>query len=303
MPDKNRFDDLVNNDNITTQNSTNVDLSEKESVMRETYTEDEIRDVNNITVTIPDPDTPIVVLFGAPSSGKTMALLRMIRFFDKKSYSIEPVAVFRPKSDKHYEKMCAGLKTMAYSKYSPGATDIISFMLVKIYNQGRPICQILEAPGEHYFDGSNNSSFPTYIQTLMGTVNRKIWIFFVQKDWGADANERELYKQAIHNVRIGERDEVVFLFNQADRFLHLYINGHPNKEAFSREINQQYTNIFQPYQNTGIKKTLYGRDNFKTVCFSSGSFTLTSEKKEVWIPGDDDWYCQALWNALNLPNK
>lgn len=299
----NNFDDLVNDGTAVTAGGANANLSEEERIKRETYTEEEIRDVNNITVTIPDPDTPIVVLFGAPSSGKTMALLRMIRFFDKKSYSVEPVAVFRPKSDKHYEKMCAGLKTMAYSKYSPGATDIISFMLVKILNQGRPVCQILEAPGEHYFDGTGNSAFPTYIETIVGTVNRKTWIFFVQKDWGEDANERELYKQAIHRIRLGAQDEVVFLFNQSDRFGHLFIGGHPDKEAFAREINQQYTNIFQPYQNTGVKKVLYGRDNFKMVCFSSGTFKPTLDHKEVWIPGDDDWYCNELWNALNLPNK
>ena len=279
--------------------------TEEERVYNETYSEEEQRDVNNITVTIPDEETPIVVLFGAPSMGKTMALLRLIRYFDDKygTNSVVPEKVFRPESDIHYRKMCDAIKIMAYSEYSPGPTDIISFMLVKILNQGHPICQILEAPGEHYFDGTPSSSFPTYIQQIMSTNNKKIWVFFVQKDWGKNQSERDSYKKVIHDIELGDDDEVVFLFNQADRFGEL----HDDKELFEANIEQQYRGIFTPFRNTGAKKFLYGRDNYKKVCFSSGKFTKTLQqdpkKREKWIPGNNNRYCEELWNALNLPNK
>ena len=55
----NNFDDLVNDGNVVSAGGTNANLSEDERIKRETYTEEEIRDVNNITVTIPDPETPI----------------------------------------------------------------------------------------------------------------------------------------------------------------------------------------------------------------------------------------------------
>lgn len=287
---------------------TNPVSSEEYKVYKETYTEEELRDVNNITVTIPDDETPIVVLFGAPSMGKTMALLRLIRFFDEKygtdSDAVIPERVFRPESDRHYQKMCDALKIMAYSDYSPGPTDIISFMLVKIYNQGQPICQILEAPGEHYFDGTASSEFPTYIQQIMGTTNPKIWVFFVQKDWGKNQNERDSYKRVIHQIERNDDDQIVFLFNQADRFKGAL---HDDEELFEKEIEKQYRGLFSPFRNTGVKKFLYGRDNYKMVCFSSGRFTKTQNqdknKREMWIPGNDNSYCEKFWKLLDLPNK
>lgn len=310
------FDALIEDTTTTSANNdkgssriARPEISEEERVYNETYSKEEQQDVNNIDVEIPDTQTPIVILFGAPSMGKTMALLRLIRFFDEKYGSdgykaVEPERVFRPKSDIHYSKMCDAINEMAYSKYTPGPTDNISFMLVKILNTGHPICQILEAPGEHYFDGSSDMEFPHYIKKIMGTPNRKIWVFFVQKDWGKDQNERDFYKKAIHKVDIGNEDEIVFLFNQADLFKRTL---HDDTDLFETNIEQQYRGIFSPYRNTWIKRILYGRDNYKKVCFSSGTFSKTQQqeknKKEVWDPGKDNHYCQDFWDALNLPNK
>ena len=148
---------MANFDKLISDNS--IHDVKIDTVLHETYTEEEIRDVNNITVTIPDKQTPIVVFFGSPASGKTLTLLRMIRYLEQGHHHIVPEAIFRPQTDKHYVKMCAGLKDMAYSQYAPGGTDIISFMLVKVIDQAnnRTLCQILEAPGEHYFFSPHES--------------------------------------------------------------------------------------------------------------------------------------------------
>ncbi len=278
-------------------------MSTEEYIASQTYTEEEQRDVNNIIVTVPDQKTPIVVFFGSQASGKTLALLRMIRFFEGHECSVVPEAVFRPKSDKHYTKMCAGLKDMAYSNYAPHGNDIISFMLVKVLDKvGDPICQILEAPGEHYFDGTASSSFPTYIRTIIGLQNRKVWVFFVEQDWGQNQEERNLYAQKICSMQesILPKDEVVLLFNKVDKHKDQYrANGRPNKEVFFTNIKNQYPKIFTKYQNRGFfSRLLFGDYNFKTVCFSSGVFTDTADGKQVWIPGDDDTYCQELWDAI-----
>ena len=249
MPD---FDKLVKdgqgqnaNNNNSAQNNTN---NSKEQVLHEIYTDDEIRDVNNITVTIPDAQTPIVVFFGSPASGKTLSLLRMIRYLEQNGHQVVPEAIFRPQTDKHYTKMCAGLKDMAYSTYAPGGTDIISFMLVKVLDSiGNPRCQILEAPGEHYFDGRASLEFPTYINAIRTAPNKKVWVFFVEQDWGSDQNERNLYAQKICSMQglISPNDRVVFLFDKVDKHRHQYkSNGEPNKPIFFRNIQQQYPGIF-----------------------------------------------------------
>ena len=310
----NNFDDLINDNNVNNQNRTsNINM---ETVTRDTYTDEEIHDVNNITVTIPDPNTSIVVFFGSPASGKTLALLRMIRFLeghdqyqsgndqhleDYGKYQVVPEAVFRPQTDLHYAKMCTNLKDMAYSQYAPGGTDVISFMLVKILDSvGEPICQFLEAPGEHYFDGTSALDFPTYIHAIRTAPNRKVWVFFVEQDWGRDQNERNLYAQKICSMQglISPKDKIVFLFNKSDRHRHQYKkDGMPNKKAFFTNIQHQYPGIFTKYQNRGLMKVLYGEYNFKAVCFSSGVFTSTNDGREVWTP-EKGWYCQELRNVL-----
>ncbi len=128
----NKFDNLVDRDDDVNTGATgcsnsNFDVSD---VTDDTYTEEEQRDVNAITVTIPDRQTPIVVFFGSPASGKTLALMRMIRFLEGNGYQVVPEEVFRPKTDKHYSKMCVNLKKMVYDQYTPGGTDIISFTSV-----------------------------------------------------------------------------------------------------------------------------------------------------------------------------
>lgn len=294
------FEELASN---STPSGNSTRLSQEEKIRRETYTDEEIHDVNKIVVTIPDTNTPIVVFFGSQASGKTMALLRLIRFLEKKKkYNVVPEEVFRPQSDKHYAKMCAGLKDMAYSNFAPGGNDVISFMLVKVLDSiGNPLCQLLEAPGEHYFDGSANLSFPTYINEIRTTPNRKVWVFFVEQGWGNDATERNLYAQKICQMQqlISVEDKVVFLFNKADekRATQYKPNGKPNLDIFYRNIQQQYPGIFTRYQNHGLASVLFGRDNFKAICFSSGIFNNTNDGRKIWTP-EKDFYCSDLWKVL-----
>lgn len=315
----NGFDDLVQDNGAVqspTQHTQQVPPREPERspepiVARrdETYTEEELSDVNNIRVTISDAQTPIVVFFGSPASGKTMTLLRMIRFLQTPSsphsgnhtYVVEADPLFRPKSDIHFEKMCRGLQDMAYSPYAPGANDDISFMLVKVLDGGEPVCQILEAPGEHYFDGTGNMTFPTYINAIRLSPNPKKWVFFVEQDWG-DINERQLYSNKIRSMQnlISPDDEIIFLINQVDKKRNSqYSDGKPKKDIFMTNITNQYPGIFDAYRRTGFDKFLFGEFKFETVCFSSGVYNPTADgKHEVWTP-ESDWYCQELWKAIN----
>lgn len=301
---------------LTSEQSTKTDLgsvfppvTDEEKVKRDTYTEDEIGDVNNITVTIPDTKTPIVVFFGSQASGKTLALLRMIRFLESESqgYSVTPEYIFRPQTDKHYKRMCDELKDMAYNQYAPGGTDVISFMLVKILDKGsHPVCQILEAPGEHYFDGTPNLNFPTYIHNICAANNPKIWVFFVEQDWGINQNERNMYAQKICSMQnlIMPNDKIIFLYNKCDKQSGQYSpNKRPKLSAFFENIQGQYPNIFAKYTHTGIASFLFGKYDFQQVCFSAGTFTKTKDPKdgktrEVWIPGKD-FYCEDLWKLIS----
>lgn len=301
----NKFDNLVDQDDSQNHGGSTTPPKpvNPQDVEKETYTEEELRDVNAISVTIPDQNTPIVVFFGSPASGKTLALMRMIRFLESHDHQVIPEEVFRPKTDRHYARMCSELKNMVYNNYTPGGTDVISFMLVKVLNPvGQPVCQILEAPGEHYFDGSPNLDFPTYINAIRTSPNRKVWVFFVEQGWGEDQGERNLYAQKICSMQglVSPNDKVVFLFNKADRQRargQYDKTGKPRKELFFNQIKREYPGIFTRYQNSGLTRILYGEYNFKAICFSSGIFNKTNDGREVWTL-ESDWYCSELWNAI-----
>jgi hypothetical protein len=276
--------------------------------VEKTYSADEIADVNNISVTI-GKGIPTIILYAPQSSGKTMVLLRMIRYLQSRRYQIIPDRNFRDAHDSHYQRICKGLLTMAHAEYAPGGNDLISFMLARVVdNSGRVICQFLEAPGEHYFDGKEDHVYPTYINNIIGAQNnRRIWVFFTEPNWGENQPQRDAYTRNIINLypRIHQpgmnADKVIFLFNKADMYTHLYNNknGHsfPNINSFYEEINKYYPGIFDDYIRTGLARLLFGKYNFCAVPFSAGTFTKIADDRKAWQPSND-WYCQQLWRAI-----
>ena len=59
-------------------------------------------DPNRIQITIKDREAPIVVLYGPPSCGKTMTLVRLTRYLKRNGYQVSPVRSLRPSDDRHY---------------------------------------------------------------------------------------------------------------------------------------------------------------------------------------------------------
>lgn len=293
---------LINDDILGTQPPIPTTSGEK------TYSDEERADVNNILVTIGE-GIPTVILYAPQSSGKTMVLLRMIRYLQRRNYQIIPDGNFRDAHDAHYQRMCKGLLTMAHSEYAPGGNDTISFMLARVVDKsGRTICQFLEAPGEHYFDGKEDHVYPTYINNIIHAQNnRRIWVFFTEPNWGNNQPQRTAYAQNIINLYPSIHqpglipDKVIFLFNKADLYPHLYNNknGHsfPNINSFYKEINNYYPGIFDDYIRTGLARLLFGKYNFHAVPFSAGAFTKTEDGRSTWQPSND-WYCQQLWRAI-----
>lgn len=75
----------------------------------------EMNDPNSIVVTIADQSTPIVILFGPPSCGKTMTLVRLTRYLKSKGYTVVPDRTFRPTEDTNYTQLCDNFDQMINS--------------------------------------------------------------------------------------------------------------------------------------------------------------------------------------------
>ncbi len=133
------------------ENGTSAIVEEFSQEEHAGFNTEELKDPNKINVTIADKEAPLVILFGPPSCGKTMTLIRLTRHLKSIGYKISPIKSFRPSFDENYKRICDNYDIMVNQNDAAKSTDRINFMLVEILNSNsRRLCQILEAPGEFY---------------------------------------------------------------------------------------------------------------------------------------------------------
>lgn len=269
------------------------------SSFSDSLTVEEEQDPNKIKIVISDP-APVIILFGAGSSGKTMTLIRLTRWLKKHGYKVEPDRNFRPSNSSHYREMCDTFDTIVNSDYAVGSTGILSFMLVKVMNKyGEPICQILEAPGEHYFDEKfPNKPFPRYINDICTIDNPKTWMFIVESDW-KDLQDRKNYADKIIRMQaqIEPKDRIIFTCHKADKQPALFSAGQPNREQFFKNLTNQYQGIFTKYMNQNPITKLWRKFNFDFVIFSAGLFNDTNDGGQSYTQSNDR-YPAELWRAI-----
>lgn len=254
----------------------------------------------NDTVVIADP-SPVVILFGSGNSGKTMTLIRLTRYLIKQGYKVTPERTFRDARDPHYRKMCDNFTSLVNSNKAPGRNQVIDFMLVKIMDKsGRPICQLLEAPGEHYFDPkAPRRPFPTYIDIISQSNNRRTWLFIVEKDW-ENQEDRNNFAHKITELQqqyVLTSDKVIFTCHKADKHGQYISGGEYNESLFFKDIKNQYPNIFSRYENSNPITRFWRKYNFDFVVFSAGVFPDDGEGGKKYVPSKDHNPAK-LWKAI-----
>ena len=279
-------------------------INENQSI-ETTYglTTEEILDVNAIKVTISDP-SPIVILFGAKTSGKTMTLVRLTRYLRAQGYRVEPDRVFRSANSGVYQEMCDKFDETITNDKAAGGTSVIGFMLVTVRDKnGRPICQILEAPGEHYFDDKErNKPFPRYIHEILAMSNRRTWVFIVERNWqpGVDSESiRKAYAEKIISMQdlIPSSDKIIFTCHKADLSRDLFRSGKPIVKQVYNDIKNQYPGIFARYTNHNPITSLWKPYKFDFVTFSSGIFNKLQDGGQSYTPSQD-FYPAGLWEKI-----
>lgn len=300
MENKNNEFDLTPDNEIKNPVTSNNDNQLPTTPSNNGLTDEEEKDPNKIEVVIADP-SPVVVLFGARTSGKTMTLIRLTRYLRKLGYQVEPDRTFRPSISSHYQKMCNEFDKNINSNNMPGeGTGVISFMLIKVMNEnGEPICQILEAPGEHYFDAGNpKNPFPRYINEICVITNPKTWVFIVEKGWN-DPSVRNSYAKKIIDMetKIESKDKIIFTCHKADLHPALLPGGNPNKQQFFRDIKNQYEGIFEKYLNKTPIINWFRKYKFDFVVFSAGVFNKTQDGGQTYNQGKDK-YPEVLWKTI-----
>lgn len=258
----------------------------------------EMNDPNSIHVTISDPNAPLVILFGPPSCGKTMTLVRLTRFLQAEGYKVAPVRTFRPTSDTNYAEICEKFDETMNSDNAADSTNRISFMLVEVMKNSRRLCQILEAPGEYYFNPKKpNAGFPNYVNTIIASSNRKVWTIMVEPNW-MNHTDRLNYVTKITRLKqsMRSKDNTIFIFNKIDLTNFVRGVGEINKSAAINDVKNLYPNIFVPFLNQNPLTKWFTEYNCDFVPFQTGYYT-PALNGFTYQEGPKE-YCVKLWNAI-----
>lgn len=264
---------------------------------------EELNDANKIKVTIADYKTPLVVFFGPPACGKTMTLIRLTRYLQGQGYTIEPVTSFRPTYDTNYSNMCRNFDAMVGSEDAAKSTSKINFMLVQVLRDGKPLCQILEGPGEYYFKPEDpQAKFPKYVNAIISSANRKIWAIMVEPDrtnQRMDVEARRNYVNKIHRLktRISPRDKILFVFNKIDETPFVIGVGNIKYNLALQHTEYLYPSIFAPFMNVNPISKWWKPYNFDFVAFQTGDFSEAADGTLTFEQGADA-YPRKLWKFI-----
>lgn len=263
-------------------------------------TPEELNDPNKITISISDKQAPIVVLFGQPACGKTMTLVRLYRYLTDHGYVVEPVRDFRPTYDKNYNDICDNFHVMMNQGDAATSTSKISFLLVKVSRNGRTICQILEAPGEYYFNPeAPNAPFPKYFSAITASSNRKVWCFFVEPNWG-DVPDRRNYVSRIEKLktRIKSQDSTIIVYNKIDDSGFLIDgDGHVHLQHAKTDINNRYPNLFEKFRNSTPIVRWFSPYRCEFIPFQTGYYPKAADGTIGFQQGPDI-FPQRFWNLI-----
>lgn len=262
-------------------------------------------DPKSIIVTVNDSKAPIVVFFGAPKCGKTMILIRLARYLSREGYVVKPLRDFRPADDIKYTLSCDEFNAKIANTFAAKGTERIDFMLVEVVKNGKRICQLLEAPGEHYFNPENPSDqWPPYVQNIINSHNRKVWSIIIDP---SSCGTTSLTTVSLHNQYVAKiqeldrqkskRDKAIVIFNKIDTTNLVKSPGQIyTKEAIGEMVNL-YPGLINIFKNRHPITSLWRRYNLSFVPFQTGSYTTLGDGKQVFTEGTDD-YPRQLWNEL-----
>lgn len=254
-------------------------------------------------VVLTDQNSPMVILFGPPSCGKTMTLVRLTRYLSSK-YTFMPDQAFKNSSNEEFGLLCNSFNAAVASDNAAAGTRYIDFMLLRVNdrNSGKTICQFVESPGELLFDPKNPlAPFPAYIQQIIACNNRKIWAIFLEA--GMSQQDRIAYVHKVQELRriMGPNDKIVFILNKVDlpaTAIHIMGKGKINKDSLFSQIRGLYPNMFETFVKKGI---FWNTPRYDFTAFQTGTYAEGKDangKPYKSFQAGDDSYPAILWNII-----
>ena len=262
-------------------------------------------DIDEDDIAISDKKSPIVMLFGPRSSGKSMTLVRLSRYLHDNGYTVIADKTF--KSDMKYREKCEQFIRNLDTTMALDGTPYTDFLLIKVVKHGTTICQFLEAPGEHYFNPKDveAANFPPYMTEMIRNLNnRKIWVFITEAEWQVSNAVKKAYVKRIRNCKnilIKPQDRCLILYNKVDKKTELFENGSLHVEAAEVGMRGEYggegdVDIMKIFKNENPITSLWRPYNYKFVPFCTGYYK--QDKGGLKYKKSEELYPRLLWNAL-----
>jgi len=294
MADENRIDlgDITVTDN-SDNHEDNPDINEGTTFAID---EDDIK--------IGDKRAPIIMLFGPPTSGKSMTLVRLARYLRKQGYTVKADPTF--KSDNTYKARCDQFHKNLNTTEALQGNALNEFLMVKVINHGTTVCQILKPPAELYFnpkkpDEVSARNFRPYLTEIIRNLpNRKIWVFITEAEWNVHASVKDSYVARIRGCKhqlLKPTDRVVMLYNKVDQKEELFEDGHLHVSSAENAMKDEYEGLAAVFKNTNTVTSLWRRFNYRFVPFCTGYYTKQVGGKYKYNESEEH-YPRLLWAGL-----
>ena len=269
---------------------------------------------------------PIVIPYGQTSSGKTTALVRLIKYLQDNDYSYNLCNTFH----RHYypDVKIDQIQSFFTKQLTRPINEIegnADAFLCNINKGNEAICRFLESPGENLFalqDAAENDIYrdggimiEDEFQYLLDIINnrqyKKIWVFLMDPGFTQDLKrEKPAYIARIKQIAktLGPNDNVIFLVNKYDKVTKSFA---PiiEEEGLKGYINHLYDGILdmEPFTSKTIRwwwpfseKTV---EHFRIVPFCSYDEIIQAKGTDgKRLPTQYDYsdkvYPQNLWNTI-----
>lgn len=259
----------------------------------------------NLELHLPDATTPLVILLGPRSCGKTMLMVRLAHWLSGNGYTVVPSQFINIVPNERLIQIWNQLIDSINDGYPTQKAHECHFMSIKVINRfGEPICQILDSPGDFFFDPNYPQHlFPRYIIQLIESTNPKTWIYIVEHRW-KDAKNKLNYANKIVEMQslIYPSDKVFFICNKSDLHPALFNTGQPNVSQFFIDVKNEYPGIFSKYENKNPISRLWRKYNCDFVVFSAGTFNTAADGRLHYTPSRDS-YSAGLWKIIAKDQK
>lgn len=258
---------------------------------------------HEINVHVTDTHAPIVMFFGAPSSGKTMTLVRLAKYLRKQDFTLNVDPNFCTNAWE-YRVNSQRFNSMLGTDVALKGTNHNDFLFIQVKNrQGAIICQILEGAGEGYFpstvpEGYTRAQvpFPAYMADVFSSPNKKVWVFITEPNWERPQADKLEYVERIRYCKsqysVG-MDKFILLFNKIDRL------GDTNEENAMRACSNEYEGLFNVFRNNSPLAPYFApRYLFKFVRFTTGTYGVPQRGIPAHYAQSRDNYPAALWETI-----